>query len=316
MSLSAEFIEAEDENKGLGQPLPIKLSRIMRFEEQPRVFFDENALVELADSIQTHGQKTPVRVCKHATDKGVFVLIGGERRWRAFHLIQKRTGTEPVVNAFVDAIKDHTEHFREALLDNLLREDLCAVDEAASYRKLEENGMSKADIARMVNKSMSHIDSYLKLHSLPDRVKSLMDASLPKRERLQTTIAIEIARSTTDPELRFELAEESLERQLGIMEARALITAKIPTHNLNRPGRKRRASDNYAILKNFIDRTESAARLHTGNYDIASLYDLRDNEENDRKRDAEKIDNIIEHLLEMKNQILESKEDMYKRLGV
>ncbi len=309
-------MESEEDISGLGKPLPIRLSRIERFEDQPRRFFDLTALAELAESIKLFGQKTPVKVCKHATKPGAFVLIGGERRWRAFHILQEKSGQEPVVNAFVDTVRNHEEHFREALLDNLLREDICPVDEAASYAKLIEQGMSTAEVAKMVQKSVTHIDGYLKLNRLPEKVKKLMDAGLPKRERLQTTIAIEIARSTNDPVLATELAQESVERELGVMEARSLITARVPAASFqNRPGRARKASDNYAVFLHFINGTNKFAKLHLGNLDIAGLYDTRDNDEEDRSRDASAIRGAIKSLEDMLRQVEETPIARFKRTG-
>lgn len=300
----------------LGRPLPIKLSQIEPYPDQPRKWYDLGALESLADSIQSEGQKTPCRVFRHPDKPGVFVLIGGERRWRAFNIILKRTGKEPVVNCFVDSIRTAKEHFREAFLDNIQREDLCVVDEASGYARLQRDGMTVAQIADLVKRSVTHVDNYLRISALPDSVKKLMDPSLAKDKRLQTTVAIEIARSTTDVDLATEIAQESVVRNLGVLESKTLIAARIPVKGPREgPGRKRRASDNYEVFSAFLKRTESLLGLHMGNMDVAELYVTRENEEDDRGRDTKIIDSIISALEEARKKVSETNVARIKRQG-
>ena len=98
---------ADSEQTGLGRPLPVRLSRIERYENQPRRYFDQRGLEELADSLVERGQETPVKVCRHSARPGVFVLIGGERRWRAFGIIRERTGKD--VRVFMDRMGDDSK---------------------------------------------------------------------------------------------------------------------------------------------------------------------------------------------------------------
>ena len=259
VSKPALRVVEDNEEGGFGQPLPVKLSRIQRFEGQPRRYFDQKGLEDLADDLQQNGQKTPVRVCKHSSQGGVFVLIGGERRWRSFGIIRDRTGTDPIVKCFIDTINDERHHFREALLDNLHREDLIPLDEAAAYKRLydESTGQSHhakiVEIAATVKKSFTHVENYVYMHSLPDAIKKFMDPLRTKDERLTTTAAIDIARSTTDPTLQISIAKEAIERNLGIVETRALISVRTGKSDL----RSRRTdcaepSDDYKAFKNFV----------------------------------------------------------------
>jgi len=299
----------EDSGIGLGQPLPVKLSRIMRFEGQPRRHFDQKGLEDLADDISTNGQKTPVRVCRHSTEKGVFVLIGGERRWRAFGILKEKTGVDPTVKCFIDVVNDERHHFREALLDNLHREDLVPLDEAASYHRLydesqERNHSAKiVEIASLVKKSVTHIENYLALHSLPDEVKSLMDFSRSKDERLTITAAVDIARSTSNPQLQLTIAKEAIERNLGVIETRALISIKTGKSGYGVGGRLRRPSDDYKALKIFVGGALNRVRRIRRGLDVNALYRTRDDEFGDREHDTKMLKELIGHLNDLLEEV-------------
>lgn len=309
-SKSVNLRIAEGADEGLGRPLPVRLSRIERFEGQPRRYFDQKSLEDLANDIEenaqqnpgTNGQKTPVRVCKHSQKSGVFVLIGGERRWRAFGIIRDRRGVDPIVNCFIDTVNDERHHFREAFLDNLQREDLIPVDEAASYRRfydestVESHGARIAEIARMVKKSVTHVENYLYMHELPPEVKKLMDPLRPKDDRLTITAAIDIARSTRDPVLQVSIAQEAIERNLGIVEVRTLISIKTGKSGYGISGRMRKPSDDYKAFKNFVGGTLNRAQRIERSLDIGALYSNRDDERTDRKRDASLMRQLIGHL--------------------
>ncbi len=298
--LALRVIENSDES-GLGQPLLVKLSRIQRFDGQPRRYFDPRGLDDLADAIERDGQKTPVRVCKHSSEKGVFVLIGGERRLRAFGIIQERNGGDPLVKCFIDTVNDERHHFREALLDNLNREDLIPQDEAAAYQRLYDEGTGShrarvTEIATIVKKSFTHVDGYLQMHTLPDVVKLLMDPTRHKDERLTVTAAIDIARSTNDPALQVTIAREAIERNLGVVETRTLISVKTGKSGYGISGRMRKPSDDYKALKAFIGGTLNRARRVHQDLDVNALYGTRDNEKVDREYDAKLVQQLIGYL--------------------
>lgn len=302
MSSSLHLVN-EDDSTGLGSPLPVRLSRIHRFEGQPRRYFDQKGLEDLADDIKANGQKTPVRVCKHSSERGVFVLIGGERRWRAFGIIRDESGTDPIVNCFIDAVHDERHHFREALLDNLHREDLIPLDEAAAYQRLySESGAGShrakvLEISVLVKKSFTHIENYLALHSLPDDVKRFMDPRRPRDERLTVSAAIEIARSTRDKKLQLSIAEESIERSLGIADTRGLISVRTGKSGYGIGGRLRKPADDYKAFKNFVGSTLNRARRINTGLDLAKLYDTRETVE--RNYDIGLLQEIVGHFQRM-----------------
>ena len=303
-----QFAEG-DEETGLGQPLPVKLSRIMRFDGQPRRYFDQKGLEDLAEDIATNGQKTPVRVCSHSTERGVFVLIGGERRWRAFGILKERTGTDPVVKCFIDTVHDERHHFKEALLDNLHREDLIPLDEAAAYKRLYDESEARShhakivEIASLVKKSVTHVENYLAVHSLPDEVKRFMDPLRSKDERLTTTAAIDIARSTSDVALQLTIAKEAIERNLGIVETRALISVRTGRSGYGVGGRMRKPSDDYKMLKNFVGTTLNRTRRIRQGLDVNALYMTRDDEFADREHDGKLLQQLIGYLNDLLKEV-------------
>lgn len=297
-------LEVDDEN--LGKPLPVRLSRIERFEGQPRIYFNNSSLEDLADSIQTEGQQQPVKLCTKFGHPGHFILIDGERRWRAFHLIQERTGKEPVVDSFVEVVKNLKDHFRKSTIANLHREDLAPLDEAAAFARLREDGDTIESLAHLRGRSTSYIDGYLRLHSLPEEVKRLMDPTRPKETLLTVTQAIDIARGIpeSDPALRITVAQEAIERNLGVVDTRALIEHRSGAVGYRVGGRFRKPSDDYKMLVTFLSRTlKSTERLTSLN--IHNLYLHRDLEEEDRKRDAKTIESIIEELNKILNDVRE-----------
>jgi len=134
---------------------------------QPRRHFDEAALDELAQSIAARGVIQPVIVRPMAG--GRYQLVAGERRWRAAQRARLHE-----IPALVRALDDR-EVTALALIENLQREDLNPVEEAQAYRRLsEDDGMSQAEIARLVDKSRSHVANLMRLLALPGEVLAMV----------------------------------------------------------------------------------------------------------------------------------------------
>lgn len=147
----------------------IDIFAISRLPGQPRTHFDETALGELAESIRTRGVIQPIIV--RPRGEGRYQLVAGERRWRAAQKAQLHA-----IPAIVRELEDR-EVMALALIENLQREDLNAVEEARAYRRLaEEEGMTQAEIAGLVDKSRSHVANMQRLLELPDDVLALVAA--------------------------------------------------------------------------------------------------------------------------------------------
>ena len=150
-----------------GGPREIEIGRIRPNPHQPRTHFDETAIDELADSIAERGVLQPILL--RASGDG-FEIVAGERRWRA----AQRAGLH-AIPAIVREIDDSATA-ELALIENIQREDLNAVEEAEGYRQLVNRyGHTQEAVARIVHKSRSHVANLLRLLDLPEFVRqSLM----------------------------------------------------------------------------------------------------------------------------------------------
>ena len=134
--------------------------------EQPRKSFEEEAIAELADSIARHGVLQPILV--RAVDGG-FEIIAGERRWRAAQRAQLHE-----MPAIVRS-DDESSRAELALIENVQRQDLNAIEEAEGYSSLiEKHGHAQEVVAKLVGKSRSHVTNLLRLLKLPDSVRQML----------------------------------------------------------------------------------------------------------------------------------------------
>ncbi len=156
--LDALFNENATDEKGV---VTLRLSEIEPNRNQPRTNFDEEALAELADSIAKHGLIQPIVV--RPTSGGVYQIVAGERRWRACRMAG--LSEVPVVIKELD----DQNYYEIALIENLQREDLNAVEEAQGYRTLIESyGLTQEQVAESVGKSRSAVTNALRLLNLND----------------------------------------------------------------------------------------------------------------------------------------------------
>ena len=157
--LEALFNENATDEKGV---VTLRLTEIEPNRNQPRTSFDEDALSELADSIEKHGLIQPIVV--RPTSSGVYQIVAGERRWRACRMAG--LSEVPVVIKELDDQK----YFEVALIENLQREDLNAVEEAQGYKTLiDVYSLTQEQVAESVGKSRSAVTNALRLLNLNDK---------------------------------------------------------------------------------------------------------------------------------------------------
>ena len=162
--LGALMLENTTEDMVATNTLPI--SEIIPNKEQPRKTFDEDALLELAESIKRHGVLQPLLV--RPLPSGGYQLVAGERRWRASRMAKLRE--VPVV---VKELTD-TETMEIAIIENLQREDLNPIEEAEGLQALiDKCGFTQEEVAASVGKSRSAIANSLRLLRLPQEVRDM-----------------------------------------------------------------------------------------------------------------------------------------------
>ena len=165
---------------GINDPVAAPETRKLGFEmlaieqvhpnpDQPRRQFDERALNELAESIRTKGIVQPIVVRSSTKTPGTFEIVAGERRWRAGQLA-KLDMVPVVVREFSDQ-----EVLEVAIIENIQREGLNAIEEAAGYRQLIDRfGHTQEKVAEALGKSRSHIANLLRLLNLPPEVQNMV----------------------------------------------------------------------------------------------------------------------------------------------
>jgi ParB family transcriptional regulator, chromosome partitioning protein len=155
---------AAEEGTSRGGVREIEIARIKPNPAQPRMHFDDESIAELADSIAQRGVLQPILLRADGDD---YQIVAGERRWRAAQRARLHT-----IPAIVREIDEATTA-ELALIENVQREDLNAIEEAEGYRQLiQRHGHTQDDIGRIVHKSRSHVANLLRLLDLPESVKS------------------------------------------------------------------------------------------------------------------------------------------------
>jgi len=148
--------------------LNLPIAKVEPREEQPREYFDEKALQDLADSIAQYGLIQPIVARK--LDSGYYQIIAGERRWRA----SRMAGLEEIPVRVIQADDRRTAEL--ALVENLLREDLNPIEEAKGYQSLiQDYGLTQEEAARSVGRSRPAITNSLRLLSLSPAVMELVE---------------------------------------------------------------------------------------------------------------------------------------------
>ncbi|MEG2959067.1 MAG: ParB/RepB/Spo0J family partition protein [Oscillospiraceae bacterium] len=151
-----------------GGSVTVPISQVEPGMKQPRKRFEDEALQDLADSIREHGLLQPLTVRRLGS--GYYQIIAGERRWRA----AKLAGLAELPVLIIEA--DDRKVMELGLIENLQREDLNPMEEAGGYKVLmDEHGMTQEDVAKRMGKSRSAVANTLRLLTLPDSVRYLLE---------------------------------------------------------------------------------------------------------------------------------------------
>lgn len=202
-------------DRGTGAPTPrapdlmIAIERIEPNPDQPRRYFNEDALNELASSIKEKGVIQPLIVRKSPRDDTKYEIVAGERRWRASQ-IAKLHELPVIVRDFTD-----TEVLEVAIIENIQRADLNAIDEAAGYKQLMDRfGHTQEQLSQALGKSRSHIANLMRLLNLPLDVQTQV---------IEGKLSAGHARALVGNEQASAIAQKVIQQGLSVRETEKLV---------------------------------------------------------------------------------------------
>jgi ParB family chromosome partitioning protein len=191
------------------RPLELDIDLLAPNPRQPRTHIDEARLEELAQSIRSHGVIQPILARKVGQ---TYEIVAGERRWRA----AQRAGLLKIPVVIRDVAEDQL--LQVALIENIQRDDLTAIEEAQAYRRLsDELQMSQEQIAAEVGKDRATIANYLRLLKLPVEIRNDLAAGTVSMGHARAILGL------SDEAAQRRVAREVVSRQLSVRETEALI---------------------------------------------------------------------------------------------
>ncbi len=236
---SKNNVSSKDENneKEKSSETMVKITMVEPNREQPRKNFDEDSLLELAESIKQFGLLQPILV----QDRKIYYeIIAGERRWRA----AKMAGLKevPVI------IKDLTDQeiVEISLIENIQREDLNPIEEALAYKRLlTEFNLKQDEVAERVSKSRTAVTNSMRLLKLCDEVQQMIIDDMISTGHARALISIE------DPEQQYTIAQKIFDEKLSVRDVEKLMK------NINTPPKtKKTVQTNKALEVIYQDMEE------------------------------------------------------------
>lgn len=206
-----EAVQKEEKIKIVHSELLVKTSLIEPRSNQPRKHFDEDALIELSESIKQHGVVQPL-IVQNKDDR--YEIIAGERRWRAARLAGVKE--VPVI------VKDYSkqEVVEIALIENIQRENLNPIEEALAYKSLlTEYNLKQDEVAERVSKSRTAVTNTMRLLKLDDRVQQMIVDEMLTTGHARALLAID------DGENQYKFAMKIFDEKLSVREVENLIKA-------------------------------------------------------------------------------------------
>ena len=245
----------------------VELSLIFANPDQPRHKFDEEALQELSDSIREHGVISPITLRKN--EDGTYMIIAGERRFRA----AKMAGLT-AIPAYIRTAKDE-QVMEWALIENIQREDLDAIEIALAYQRLmDEYDLTQEQMAERVGKKRATVANYLRLLKLPAEIQIGI-----KEKTLDMGHARAIL-GCPSTELQLAIYKRILQEGLSVRKVEELVSNKTRKSNT----KKKKADNPYALQEKVMSkRINHAVQITKGK--ITILF-----------KDDNELSMIIEHL--------------------
>ena len=206
---SEKTVESKEDAAAKSGVQVMKINEVEPNRDQPRKNFDEDALLELSDSIKQFGVLQPLLVRKR---KDYYEIIAGERRWRAAKLAGVKE--VPVIE------KEYTDQeiLEIGLIENIQRENLNPIEEAIAYKRLlEEFNLKQDEVAERVSKSRTAVTNSMRLLKLSDKVQQMIIDDMISTGHARALLA------SDDPELKYTLANKIFDEKLSVRETEKLV---------------------------------------------------------------------------------------------
>ena len=206
---SEKTVESKEDAAAKSGVQVMKINEVEPNRDQPRKNFDEDALLELSDSIKQFGVLQPLLVRKR---KDYYEIIAGERRWRAAKLAGVKE--VPVIE------KEYTDQeiLEIGLIENIQRENLNPIEEAIAYKRLlEEFNLKQDEVAERVSKSRTAVTNSMRLLKLSNKVQQMIIDDMISTGHARALLAVD------DPELQYTLANKIFDEKLSVRETEKLV---------------------------------------------------------------------------------------------
>lgn len=229
------LFEEEPQVKPAEEIEDLPLAEVRPNPYQPRKNFDEKKLAELAESIKENGVLQPIIVRRSV---GGYEIIAGERRCRASELAGQAT-IPAIIRQF-----DESQMMEVAILENLQREDLTPLEEAQAYEMLQKNlGLTQEEVSKKMGKSRPYITNYLRLLTLPQKTKGLLQRGELSMGQARTLLGLK------DKDRIDELAKRVVKEGMPVRKVEALVA------KMNERGQKQKKKN--ASKSSFVRASES-----------------------------------------------------------
>ena len=233
-----------------GKIVNLKITEIVPNKNQPRKNFDEDALLELADSIKQHGMINPLIVTKR---DGNYMIVAGERRWRAARKIGLKE-----VPVIIKELSDE-EIAELSIIDNLQREDINSIDEAFAFKQLiDAYSYTQDQLAAIVSKSRVYVTNSLRLLKLCKKVQEMVVQELITAGHARALISIE------NENTQEELAQKIVDENLSVRETEKLVK------NLGKTPKKKVSKTNASVEAVYAEVSEKCKQALGTKVEISS----------------------------------------------
>ena len=243
----------------------ILVENIIPNRYQPRTVFNEEKIEELAQTIETHGLIQPIVVRQY--EEGKFEIIAGERRWRAATFLGWKT-VPAIIKEYDDA-----QTAAVALIENLQREELTAIEEAMAYAKLMDlHQLTQESLAQKLGKGQSTIANKLRLLKLPT---SVQNALLEKKISERHARALILLKK--DPEKQEQVLQEIIDKELNVKQTEQRIKSLLEKTEKPKPKKRLSLSKDMRIAVNTIRQSvgmvvDTGLKVDTDEEDLGDYY--------------------------------------------